>query len=186
MKLGKEPFLGWLGARVLVIGSMLIAKPRCPAQGFTLESAGARFGFYAGGAGSAFHQGEAFVNWDLPWEWDLGSLWSLQTRLDASLGWLGQAGDNAAIGSVGPSLLLARERFPLSLEGGVSPTILTHSNFPAKDFGIPFQFTSHVGLNLDVTSHFRLSYRFQHMSNGGLDGRNPGLNLHLLGLSYLF
>jgi hypothetical protein len=63
---------------------------------------------------------------------------------------------------------------------------LSQSDFGAKDFGVPFQFTSHVGLNWDVTSHWRLGYRFQHMSNAGLDAHNPGLNMHMFGLSYLF
>ena len=151
-----------------------------------MESAGARFGFYDAGAGSDFHQAEGFVNWNLPWSWDLGSSLTLQSRLDTALGWLGESGANAGIASFGPTLALGRQRFPLSLEGGVSPTFLTRSDFKTKDFGVPFQFTSHVGLNFDIASRIRLSYRFQHMSNAGLSDHNPGLNMHMFGLSYLF
>lgn len=156
------------------------------AQSLRLDSAGVRASFYSSGAGRDFHQAEGFVNWDLPWDWDLGSHWHLGSRLEASAGWLGESGADAAIFSGGPSLWLNHGQFPLSLEGGLSPTVLTRSDFRTKDFGVPFQFTSHVGLNLDIASKVRLSYRFQHMSNAGLSNRNPGLNLHMFGVSYLF
>jgi hypothetical protein len=151
-----------------------------------LESIGARGGLSASSSGEQFDQAEAFANGDLPWDWDLGKKWRLQSRLDFSLGWLGDSGHNAAVGTVGPSLLLGRERLPVSLEGGVSPTLLSRHEFGSKDFGTEFQFTSHVGLNWDFAAHWRLGYRFQHMSNAGLGAKNPGLNMHLLSLSYVF
>jgi hypothetical protein len=153
---------------------------------FSIESLGVRGGFSANDSGQGFSQTEAFMNWNLPWGWDLGRDWHLQSRADLSAGWLGDRSDDAAIGTVGPSVLLRWGRFPVTLEGGSGPTLLSQSDFGAKDFGIPFQFTSHVGLNCDLTSHWRLGYRFQHMSNAGLDAHNPGLNMHLFGLSYLF
>jgi hypothetical protein len=41
-------------------------------------------------------------------------------------------------------------------------------------------------LNWDFATHWRLGYRFQHMSNAGLSQPNPGLNMHMFALSYLF
>ncbi len=175
-----------VSSKGLGIGLFLAMTLGSFAEGLHLESAGARFGFYQGGADESFHQAEAFLNWNLPFAWELGHSWHLQSRLDASAGWLGDSSANAAIFTAGPSVLLQRNSFPLSLEGGVSPTVLTHTDFPSKDLGFPFQFTSHLGLNFDILSRIRLSYRFQHMSNGGLGPHNPGLNLHLFGLSYLF
>lgn len=170
-----------------ILFALLLAGAPCLfAQDFHIESAGARYGFDPVGSESNFHQAEAFVNFDLPWNWDLGKRWSLQSRLDASAGWLGESGADAFIGTVGPSLSLGKQNFPLSLEGGVSPTILSRKDFPSRDFGTLFQFTSHGGINLDITSHWRLSYRFQHMSNASISRHNPGLNLHMFGLSYLF
>ena len=74
----------------------------------------------------------------------------------------------------------------MSLEGGVSPTFLSQYEFGSRDFGTDIQFTSHIGLNWDFAPHWRLGYRFQHMSNAGLASKNPGLNMHLFGVSYLF
>ena len=186
MNFAKRTSFRFIGARALAVGFLASAVCGCLAQSIRLESAGARFGFYPTGAGSGFHQAEGFVNWTLPWDWDLGSLWRLRSRVDASLGWLGESGADAAIATVGPSLWLGREEFPLSFEGGVSPTVLTRSDFITKDFGIPFQFTSHIGINFDIASRIRFSYRFQHMSNASLSRHNPGLNMNMFGVSYLF
>ena len=42
------------------------------------------------------------------------------------------------------------------------------------------------GVNFDLAARLRLSYRFQHMSNGSLARPNPGLNLHMVGFGVLF
>ena len=173
----------------VLAGAFTLGLGVTQAQDFRLESAGARFGFAASDSGSDFRQGEAFVDWNLPWGWDLGAQWRLQTRLDLSAGWLGetgQAGLDSFLGSVGPILALSCGRFPVSLEGGFSPTILSRDNFHSKNFGDPLQFTSHIGIGCDIASRVRISSRFQHMSNAGLSGDNPGLNMHMFGISYLF
>jgi hypothetical protein len=165
---------------------LLLWSAAAGAGDFRLESIGARGGFSASSSGEQFNQAEAFAGWNLPWSWDLGKEWHLQSRLDVSLGWLGDNGHDAAVGTIGPTLLLGRERLPASLEGGVGPTLLSRHEFGDKDFGTEFQFTSHVGLNWDFAPHWRLGYRFQHMSNAGLASKNPGLNMHLFGVSYVF
>lgn len=165
---------------------VLLASTFARGDGLRLESAGARYGIPGSASATDFREAVVYSNWKLPWQWDLGHDWHLQSRLDFSLGWLGDSHADAAIGTLGPSLLLNRRDFPVSVEAGISPTFLSHDNFGDKNFGVPVQFTSHVGLNWNFTSHLRLSYRFQHMSNAGLSNGNPGLNLHMVGLSYLF
>ncbi len=155
-------------------------------QTLSLESVGARFGVGLNSSAMDFHQAEAFLNWNLPWDWTLDSVWRLQSRLDFSAGWLGDSSADAALGTVGPTLLLRRTPWPVSLEGGISPTFLTRYDFATKNLGTPWQFTAHFGVNFDMGPRVRLSYRFQHMSNAGLDGHNPGLNLHMLCASFLF
>src|SRR5579864_7808686 len=131
--------------------SLLALVSACCAQEIRLESAGARFGFDPIGAGHDFYQAEAFVNWTLPWSWDLGSSWDLQSRGDVSAGWIAESGAQAAIASAGPTLVLAKRGLPFSFEAGVRPTLMTRSDFRSKDFGLPFEFTSHAGVNLDVS-----------------------------------
>jgi lipid A 3-O-deacylase len=172
--------VGWLTIYLLLWGAV------GRAEGFHLESVGARGGISANLTGVSFNQAELFANWNLPWAWDLGREWYLQSRLDFSAGWLRDRGDNAAIGTVGPSLVLSRERLPVSLEGGVSPTLLSQYDFESRNFGTYIQFTSHIGLNWDFAAHWRLGYRLQHMSNSGLGSHNRGLNMHLFALGYVF
>ncbi len=169
---------------VLVLAVLIALTSR--GEFFRLESAGARFGFPGNLSAEDFHQAEAFVDWDLPRRWGLGHEWFVQTRLDASAGWLGDSQNNAAVMTAGPTFVFGRQLLPLSIEGGISPTVITHHEFTTKDLGTAFQFTSHVGLNLDLRTTVRLSYRYQHMSNAGLGDHNPGLNLHMFALSYLF
>ncbi len=177
----------WKGVKIWAAFVCLSAVAYAESSEFRLESAGARVGFPANHSGSDFNQAEGFVNWNLPWNPALGLHCNLQLRLDLSAGWIGETrGVDAAIFTLGNTLVLRRDRFPVSLTGGISPTFLTENEFVNKDFGIPLQFTTHIGVDWDVTSHVRLGYHFQHMSNGGLSHHNPGLNLHMIGLSYVF
>lgn len=156
------------------------------ATNISFESVGARGGASATSRAHNFHQAEAFANLNLPWNWNLEHDWVLQSRLDVSLGWLADPGGNAVVTTLGPSLWLGKKDFPLSFEAGVSPTAVSRSVFATKNFGGLFQFTSHVGLNVDLPGRFRIGYRFQHMSNAGIGDTNPGLNLHMLAVGCRF
>ena len=151
-----------------------------------MDSAGVRFGFGSNKSSRDFREVEAFGDVNLPWRWHLSTNLWLQTRLDAGVGWLAERGENAAIGEVGPLFVLGYARFPVTLAAGSNATGLSRSDFETKDLGISFQFTTHIGFNWDIAEHFRFGYRYQHTSNAGLDGHNPGLNMHMVGLSYLF
>jgi hypothetical protein len=163
----------------------LAALSRVAGQEFRLDSVGTRLGISANKTGAEFHSVEAFGEWRLPWQhqWEPG--WLLLPRHDLSAVLLGD-GIEAARFTAGPSLLLNYGKIPLSIQGGLSPTVLTRSNFASKDIGTKFQFTSYGGLNWDITPHFRLGYRFEHMSNAHLSSSNPGINLHVLAASFLF
>ena len=159
---------------------------RVQAADLTPESTGLRYGFPVTANAEAFKEVDAFANWRLPWRWDLGKEWYVQTRLDLSLGWVADSHVSSFIGTLGPSFVLGQGKFPVTFLVGSSPTILSEEKFPSKDLGCKFQFTSHAGLQVELTPHLRLDYRFQHMSNAGLGDHNPGLNLHVFGLSYVF
>ena len=174
-----------LFAHLTVLSVLPLFAARACAQEFQFHSVGTRIGFPAENTGNNFLQAEIFVNYDL-WRWQLNDNWHLQSRITLSGGWLGQRGDNAAIGTIGPNLELSRSRFPLSLEGGFNPTFISRHHFSSTDLGTYYQFTSHIGVNWDITSHWRVGYRFQHMSNAGIREPNPGFNLHIASISYLF
>lgn len=133
------------------------------------------------------HEADVLANWSLPWAWGGEEGWRLQTRVQGSLGDLGGAGDEAFIATAGPNLLLSFGKLPFTIETGSSPTVLSRDTFGnRKDIGSLFQFTSYAGLNYDIGSHWRIGYRFQHMSNAGISRPDPGLNMHMFGFSFLF
>ncbi|MFO1370957.1 MAG: acyloxyacyl hydrolase [Candidatus Competibacteraceae bacterium] len=133
-----------------------------------------------------FRQYELFINYPLPWSWRWSGGWKLDTRLEGTIGVLNGAGETGFIGSLGPTLVLGAEGSRIFADLGISPTVLSRSSFGRADFGGDFQFTSHIGLYFQISQELELGYRFQHMSNAHLETPNPGLNMHMLELSYRF
>ena len=179
-------FKGCRGAHVavLVIFFQFVFVHQSSGAGLELESIGARGGL---SDNANFTQVETLIDWNLPWCWNWTSDWHLQTQLDSSLGWIQAESRSAAIGGAGPGLLLKYDQVPLTLQGSFCPTFMSRSTFGAKDLGSVVQFTTGVGLNLDITKHIRVGYRFSHMSNAGIDSKhNDGLNMHMVALSYVF
>jgi hypothetical protein len=174
------------GAAADTEGFTWIAEAWGHALDFKLPTAGARFGVGGNTSSHDFNEAEVFLDWNLPWRWDLGrNIW-LQTRVDSSAGWLGESGGNAAIFNLGPGLRLGHKHFPLSFELGADLTLLTQTRFATKDFDSVVEFTTYAGLSADLGAHVRFGYRYQHMSNANLSDNNPGLNLHMFSLSYVF
>jgi lipid A 3-O-deacylase len=149
-------------------------------------SAGVRGGMSYNSNGHSFRQAETFVDLDLPWAWNFYSDWRFQPKVDVSGGWLGGENTDGFVGSLGPTVELSKGRFPLTLEGGSSPTFLSKYRFRDEYFGDNVQFTSHIGLNWRLTKHISIGYRFQHMSNAGLGSPNPGLNMNMFSFTYHF
>ena len=176
----------WALAVVCVTCGLLLSSVAGRAEDFHLESVGVRGGVPIDQANRGLYQVEAFAYFNLPWGWELGKEWHLQTRLDLAAGALGESGSTAGTTSGGLSLVLRRERLPVSFEFGVSPTFISRWEFGTTDLGVDFQFATHVGLNWDFAPHWRLSYRAQHMSNAGLSSHNPGLNMQMVALAYIF
>ena len=156
------------------------------AQDFSLESIGIRVGGSPTSRSHNFHELDAFANFNLPLSFDMGANWRGLLRLDLTGGCLADHDVAAAIGTLGPTLLFRNPDSRVSVEVGSSPALLSREDFPTKDLGSNFQFSSHIGFNVDVSSRVRLGYRFQHMSNAGMAQPNPGLNLHMFSVSWLF
>jgi hypothetical protein len=133
-----------------------------------------------------FKQYEGFSTWKLPWflQWDSG--WTLGTYLEANAGILRGGGESAFVGSIGPGIYFTgfKERVEISM--GINPTIISKHKFGDENLGGPIEFTSHIGLAVNFTRHLAIGYRLQHMSNAVLYEHNPGLNLHMIEVSYRF
>ena len=146
---------------------------------------GARGGLSFNTGIKRFQQVEAFGEWKL-WHWGIYSDLFVRPYLDISAGDLWNEKEEGFAGTLGPGVELHAGKFPVVLEGGSSPTLLSRDNFGGENFGYKFQFTSHIGLRWEITKHFSVDVRFQHMSNAGIAKPNPGLNMQMFSASYGF
>lgn len=73
-------------------------------------------------------------------------------------------------------------RFAPFLEMGIGLHYLTEKNIGYKSFSTNFQFGDHIGVGAYFGRHqaYKLAYVFQHLSNGGIEAPNPGINFHLV------
>ena len=113
-------------------------------------------------------------------------------RLDArhfpetNAGVLRGDGESAFVGSIGPGIYITGFKEKIDISMSINPTIISKHKFGDEDLGGPIEFTSHIGLNLNIDRHFTIGYRLQHMSNAVLYDANPGLNLHMIEMGYRF
>ena len=148
--------------------------------------AGARIGFSKSVRGENFNQFEVNTAYRMPWNRNLNKGWTLESRINASAGVIHGGGDIAAIVTMGPGLALLRPGQQFTIEAGISPTLMSRSEFGDADLGGIFQFTSFVGLNSRIGKQTIASLRVQHMSNAGIYDSNPGLDQAMLGINYRF
>ena len=152
---------------------------------FVPERLGVRGGFSMDRDSKQFHQIELGAGYTLPWVWE-GKKFAFSPGIDASVGWMGDDKKDGLVIAAGPEGKLTYANRPVALRFGSSPTYISRFAFDQRDFGIELQFTSHVGLSWDITDYLQLSYRLQHMSNAGFAKPNPGLNMHMIGIMWLF
>jgi hypothetical protein len=146
---------------------------------------GIRSGFSQSGKNQTFYQSELFSTW-VPAHWHLSTNWTLSPRLELTTGYLVNHGEDGFIGTLGPELVVTYQPWRTSMDTGIRATVLSRNIFEGRNFGIPFQVTSHIGIGWEFVHAWDVGYRFQHMSNSRLSSSNPGLNMHLFGVGYQF
>ncbi len=107
-------------------------------------------------------------------------------RLELAMGTLSTSQENRLFLSLGPVWRLPLNSHSLFVELGISPTLISGSSFNGRDMGGNFHFTSSaaVGATFGARDALSLSLRIQHMSNGGLNSANPGMDM--IGLNITF
>ena len=107
-------------------------------------------------------------------------------RLELAIGTLSTSKESRFFVSVGPVWRLPINSRSLFIELGFSPTLISGSSFNGRDLGGNFHFTSSAALRatFGARDSIALSLRIQHMSNGGLNSTNPGMDM--IGLNITF
>jgi Lipid A 3-O-deacylase (PagL) len=176
-------FGGFRFVHLAVLILVFLGACRGEAMGFF---AGARGGTSFGTGPQRFYESEAYFGLKLPRDWNWYSDWRLDAGAEASTGWINDGHVNGFIGALGPFVELGKGKFPVTLELGASPTLLSKHAFDAKNFGDDLQFTSYFEVRWTITDSFALGARMQHMSNGGFARPNPGVNFWMLSARYNF
>jgi hypothetical protein len=136
--------------------------------------------------GVDFRNYEVFAVHRLPWQWQGPGHWRWSTRLEGTAALLRGAGKSALVSSLGPALALTSPAGRWIIDGGSSVAYLSQYRFSKKHLGGRLQFISHLGVEYRLRPQLGLGYRVQHMSNADLYSENPGVDLHLLQISYHF
>lgn len=178
----KRMVKGWVAGLMFV--SLFAA--RIQAEDSQNYMVGVRGGATFWGNAGDIQQVDIFGARYLPWTWGDSKSWNLKPRLEASAGWLHDRGEQGFVGTGGPVLELYKGKFPVTLEGGISLSALSRSDYPDRDLGGWFEFTDHLGVNWHINKEFTVGWRYQHMSNAGIYKHNPGINLQMLSASYSF
>lgn len=133
-----------------------------------------------------FRQYEVFAIAGLPWLWGTKDGWALDTNIEITAGVLSGETESHFLGSVGPGVELFTPLDWLMLNAGVRAAYLAAYEYRREDFGGPLQFLSHLGLEVRISDKVGIGYRIQHMSNARCYDQNPGLDMHMIQISYLF
>jgi hypothetical protein len=153
------------------------------------EAVGVRAGFNATSKNELFHQYEVFTTYGLPWSLRGASGWGVALQLNAAVGALHDSEKTGIIGSLGPGVIFDKAGKGVAFDLGGDICLLSRRKFRATDLNGNPMFEGHVGVAYRFVPGLGVSYRFQHMSNGGLglkgDG-NTGLDLHMFGVSWNF
>lgn len=165
-----------------------------PVSGFTAEpgwnEVGARMGLQFSSKQYYFRQYEIYAVYGLPWDWRHSSGWGVKTQLETSVGALVNKRESGFIGSLGTAVSLDKQGLGLSTDLGINANFLDRRHFGDLDFGSILQFGAFLGINYRFDNGIKIGYRIQHISNGHLmypqNTPNPGIDMHLMGISYTF
>ena len=106
--------------------------------------------------------------------------------LELAIGAISTSQENRAFVSLGPVWRLPIIHRSLFVELGFSPTLIAGSSFNGRDLGGNFHITSSasIGAIFGVRENVSVALRIQHISNGGISGTNPGMDM--IGINFAF
>jgi Lipid A 3-O-deacylase (PagL). len=122
---------------------------------------------------------ELLLRFRLPWQGNTHG-WSVASHLNLGAGRFQGEGDSLNIVSAGPSVSLDRGR--LSIDIGTAPTYVSEAEIAGRELGGHFQFTSHLGVYVQLLPPLAAGVRIQHTSNASLYHDNDGIDMLMLEL----
>jgi lipid A 3-O-deacylase len=147
------------------------------------------------GRGNGTDMARIAVQSDWQKQWFRGSDWHVGGYWDLGVGqWhhgsvaAGQNEDITEIGLTPVFRLQQNDKRGLYGEAGIGFHLLSRTSIGDKRFSTAFQFGDHIGVGyrFGAKGAYDVSYRFQHLSNGGIKQPNNGINFSQIRLQYHF
>ena len=172
----------YASAGTLALVFLLAATPAAAVDGIAIEA----------GGGDSTDMGRVAIQWDWNKRWFQGQEWHVGGYWDLGIGYWTRdalAGQNGDITEIGLTPVFRLQRNNLQgpyAEAAIGFHVLSKSTIGDKRFSTLFQFGDHLGFGyrFGVKSAWDVSYRYQHLSNGGIKDPNNGINFHQLRLQY--
>lgn len=153
-----------------------------------ISNFGVRVASADGGQFDGLTQQSLFVDFKLPWRWSPWEGVYATPRLTLEVGEFDTDLEDRLFGSFGPALRIDNDRWriPVFVDLGISPTVIDGSEFGDRNLGSSLNFTSYValGMRFGRQKDHSVSFRFQHISNGGINSTNPGVDM--FGFDFVF
>lgn len=179
-------------ALALALSLSVLVSPPGHAQDAGLLTLGPRVGV-GGDSPLGEEQKEDFEQYDiaatfaLPWGWQGGSGWGLDTRLIASAGELRAAGSTGFMGTLVPDLAVSALDGGITIDIGIGAAFFGRHKYGVQNFGGPVQILATTGIGFLFYQTLFAGYRFQHFSDATIYGSDSlGADMHLLELSYKY
>ena len=139
----------------------------------------------------------AGLQWNLDKKWFESGDWHVAGYLEASIRQWENGSvlkTNSGLTDIGFTPVLRLQQNKPSnispyIEGATGIHLLSKSSVSSqRDFGSSFQFGNHIGagIRFGLKGAYDLSYRYQHLSNGGLKKPNQGINFNQIRFAYHF
>ena len=128
------------------------------------------------GGSQGFVSGELYLRVSLPWHSHWGR-WAITSQAQLGIAGMRVKDDSSSLLAAGPLLVMTSPTGRWYGEIGSRAALLTELSLGDVDLGYPLEFISHGEAGFILSNRARLGFRIQHISNGGLGDRNPGLNL---------
>jgi len=147
------------------------------------------------GRGDGTDMGRIAIQSDWQKQWFRGSNWHVGGYWDLGVGQWHRGGvrpgQNENITEVGLTpvfRLQQNDRRGLYAEAAIGFHALSRTSLGDKRFSTSFQFGDHlgVGYRFGARGAYDVSYRYQHLSNGGIKDPNSGINFSQVRLQYHF
>ena len=129
------------------------------------------------------------LSWRLGAQWNQDLSWLPSERWsfywDTSFGeWQSESGSVSDLG-ITPTFRYSSLEHGLYVDGAIGLHWLSDTKIaPLVELSTRFQFGDHLGVGWR-SKQYDVSVRLQHLSNGGIDNPNPGVNFLQLRLQYL-